>query len=38
MDALGTVVAIGFVVAIVAVAAWVFLIAPFVVPRRAARR
>jgi hypothetical protein len=38
MDALGTVFAIGFVAAVVAIAAWLFLIAPFVVPRRVARR
>jgi hypothetical protein len=38
MDALATVVAIGFVVAIVGLVVWVFGIAPFVIPRRSARR
>jgi len=38
MNTLWTVVTLVFVVALVGIAAWVFLIAPFVVPGRAARR
>ena len=38
MNTLWTVVTLAFVVAVVGIAAWVFLIAPFVVPGRAARR
>jgi hypothetical protein len=37
MNTLWTVVTIAFVVAVVGVVAWVFLVAPIVVPRRAAR-
>ena len=38
MNTLWAVVSIAFVVAVVAVVAWTFLIAPIVVPHRAARR
>ena len=38
METLWAVVAIAFVAAVVAVTAWVLLVAPFVVPARAARR
>jgi hypothetical protein len=38
MNTLWTVVTLTFVVAVVGIAAWVFLIAPLVVPGRAARR
>jgi hypothetical protein len=38
MNTLWAVVTIVFVVVVVAVVAWAFLIAPFVVPRRAARQ
>ena len=37
MNTLWTLVTIGVVIAIVAVAVWVFVMAPFVVPRRHAR-
>ena len=37
MNTLWTIVTIAFVVAVVGVVAWAFVIAPIVVPRRAAR-
>lgn len=38
MDALATVVALAFVVAVVALVVWTFGVAPFTVPRRFGRR
>jgi hypothetical protein len=38
METFLTIVTLGFVLAMVVLFVWVFLVAPFVVPRRAARR